>query len=145
MCLRSKKKTGKGGNTSSYELFDKYGVENCKITLLEVCSCNSKDELTKRELTKRESHYIKSMLCVNKVVPNRTYAEWRNDNREQYIIIRKKYRDANKEKISLSEKVTNICECGFTHRHWEKCKHFRTKKHLKFMAETESLENQSNI
>jgi hypothetical protein len=43
-------KKGKGGaNMSSYHLFDKYGIENCSIMLLETYPCNSKDELRGRE------------------------------------------------------------------------------------------------
>ena len=34
---------------SSFELFEKYGIDNCQITLIENYSCNSKDELTSKE------------------------------------------------------------------------------------------------
>ena len=47
-------------NTSSFYLFDKYGVENCKIELLELYPCNSK-----AELTAREGHHQRNNDCVN--------------------------------------------------------------------------------
>jgi hypothetical protein len=46
---------------TSFLLFDEYGVDNCKIVLIEECKCNSKDEKNAKE-----GHYIKSFQCVNK-------------------------------------------------------------------------------
>ena len=36
-------------NTRSFDLFDEFGIENCKIELVENCPCNSKEELRRRE------------------------------------------------------------------------------------------------
>ena len=47
--------------TTSYLIFDEYGVKNCQIVLLESYPCNSKDELESRK-----AFFIKSMDCVNK-------------------------------------------------------------------------------
>ena len=35
--------------TSAFAIFDEYGIDNCKIELVEVFPCNSKEELHKRE------------------------------------------------------------------------------------------------
>ena len=44
--------------TSSFKLFEKYGVENCEIILLETCPIS--------ELHNREKYYIQeSLSCVN--------------------------------------------------------------------------------
>jgi hypothetical protein len=83
----------------SFNLFEKYGLENCKITLLEICSCNSKDELLSRE-----AHYIKTLKCVNKKIPLRTNSEWIEDNKEQYLRVKMNYLDANREEISAKAK-----------------------------------------
>ena len=72
-----KYKNGKGSKTTSFDLFDKYGIENCKIVLVELCPVKSKDELLSRE-----AYYIRNFGCVNKYIPLRTPAEYRNDNRE---------------------------------------------------------------
>ena len=45
----------------SYNLFEKYGLENCSIFLIEQFSCKSKDELRTRE-----GFYIKTIKCINK-------------------------------------------------------------------------------
>ena len=122
----------KVGKFSSYDLFDKYGVENCKITLLEVCSCNSRDELTSRE-----SHYIRTLKCVNKCVPGRTRIEYRADNREYILNDKKNYRAANRESIALNRKIPFECECGSICRKEDKTRHYRTDKHLEYVANKE--------
>jgi adenylate kinase family enzyme len=80
--------------TTSFLLFEKYGVENCKIVLIENVKANSKDELLSRE-----SFYIKSMSCVNKCIPMRTEKEWRKDNKETLKKNRKLYHENNKDNI----------------------------------------------
>lgn len=44
-----------------YSFFDEYGVENCKIELLEFFPCDSKIELDRKT-----NEYIKVLNCVNK-------------------------------------------------------------------------------
>ena len=56
-----------GRKTTSLEIFEKYGIDNCRIVLVELCPCDTKDELTRRE-----AHFIRTMDCVNKVIPHRT-------------------------------------------------------------------------
>jgi len=63
--------------TTAWILFEKYGVENCKIELLETYPCNSKDEQNKKE-----SEYIRQMPCVNRCIPDRTKAEYCRTYRE---------------------------------------------------------------
>ena len=95
---------------TSYGLFDKYGLDNCIIVLLENVNANTKDELLARE-----AHYIKSMKCINKVIPLRTRQEYKQDNKDKIIEYRKRnkehiklknkeYRERNKEQIKLKNK-----------------------------------------
>ncbi len=100
---------------SSHIIFDKYGVENCKILLLENYPCNTKDELNRRE-----GEHIKQLNCVNKQIAGRTNHEYYEDNKEAIIdkqkkyyelnndkrvAIRKKYNDANREAIAVEHKI----------------------------------------
>ncbi len=94
---------GEGSKIRSIELFEEYGLGTCSITLLETFPCNSKDEAHGRE-----AYYIRSMECVNKVIPNRTRKEYMQDNKE---IIKeykkeysKQYRFDNKEEVAKSKK-----------------------------------------
>ena len=76
---------GKSNEARSFEIFDDYGVENCKIELIEEFSCNNKDELRKRE-----GHFIKTTECINKQIAGRTKQEYNQDNAEQRKIVKKK-------------------------------------------------------
>jgi hypothetical protein len=87
-------KNGKRTKVMSFDLFDKYGVENCQIILLETVNCNTKDELLARE-----AHYIKTLKCVNKCIPNRTYKEWYDYNKQEITEKNKKYKEKHKVKI----------------------------------------------
>ena len=98
-------------NITAHQLFDKYGIDNCRIVLLEsVNYCESKDELTARE-----AYYIKNNKCVNKNVPNRTKKEYYNEV----------YKD-----VALAQ---YICECGSTVCAQGKNRHNKTIKHQKYL------------
>ena len=51
-------KTGKTNkNLSVFEIFDEFGIEDCKIELIENYPCSCKEELLRRE-----GHYIKALI-----------------------------------------------------------------------------------
>jgi hypothetical protein len=131
-------KQGIGGKVSSFELFEEYGVENCIIVLLESCSCKSKDEKNARE-----SHYIRTMECVNKKIPDRKKEEYAktdqfkqvkarldkkhyDKNKEKLIAYQKDHREKNKEKFSAIIE----CQCGSKFQFENKYHHLKTKKHM---------------
>jgi hypothetical protein len=93
-------KNGKYNMVTSYLIFEKYGVENCKIVLLENYPCESKDQLSARE-----AHFIRTLECVNKVVPLRTKAEYYVDNREAITEKHKAYRETNRVEIAEKAKA----------------------------------------
>ena len=107
----------KGSHVRSYDLFDKYGLENCKIYLIENFPCP-----TINELHAREGHYIKTLKCVNKLVAGRTDKEYREDNKEKIKEVKKKYYESNKEEISEYQKQY-YCENGEKVR--TRCKLYR--------------------
>ncbi len=133
-------------NTTSFEIFRKYGVENCRIILLE--SVNAEN---KHELQAREAYYIKTLECVNKCVPLRTKTEWGQDNadsikeqKQNYYkqnkidINRKheKYYALNKEKI-LEHKKAKYEEDKVSIL--EKCKNYRQANKEKITAHLKEL------
>jgi hypothetical protein len=135
---------------TSFKLFDDYGAENCQIVLLETYPCSSRDELTAKE-----AQYIKSMTCVNIVVPGRTKSEYyacHKENRAKYVEQNKekireyhaKYIEQNKEKVKEQQKEYYRnnkerlsqpfnCECGCVINKDKKPRHQRTKKHIDLM------------
>ena len=77
---------GKGGNTKSFQI-----IERCdySIVLIENVNCE-----TKEELFKRERYHIESNTCINKVIPLRTRAEYRDEHKEE---IKQYYLDHKEE------------------------------------------------
>ena len=110
------KKFLRGSNrpTRSYDLFNEYGLENCKIELIEYYKCD-----TLQELRRREGEHIRNTECVNKQVAGRTQKEYREDNkervqanaktwwkkyyeehREEIIAQKSEYREKNRDKVN---------------------------------------------
>jgi hypothetical protein len=71
---------------SSKLLFEEFGLENCKIELIELFPCNSREELNKKE-----GEHIRSNICVNKCIPNRTIKELYIANRPYRLLYQKEY------------------------------------------------------
>ena len=90
-------------NDKKYErsmmLFDEFGVENCKIELIENYPCNSKDELFKRE-----GHYIQQLDCVNRIQVGRTRKDYYNDNQEDILEKKKQYRQDNLARLKEKDR-----------------------------------------
>ena len=86
------KNAGKGDNITVYKIFDEFGIENCKIELVELCPCASK-----MELERKEGEYIKNNECVNKIIAGRTAKEWAKDHPDQVRVKSKKYYNTHKE------------------------------------------------
>ena len=58
---------GRNKHSNSRVLFDEYGVDNCKIELIEHYPCDSKEQLLRRE-----GYHIQNTECVNRCVAGRT-------------------------------------------------------------------------
>ena len=80
--------------TSTYEMFETYGVNNCKIELVEAYPCDSK-----RDLERHEGEIIMTTNCINQVVAGRTPEEYRRDNSEIRKIKNKERYLANREHL----------------------------------------------
>ena len=104
--------------TSSYLLFDEYGVDSCKIELLEIVKTNNRNETNKIE-----GKYIKELNAINKHTAGRTNEEYYQINREQ--LIKKK-----------NEKLQ--CECGIKYCRSNKARHLLNHKHINYI---ESINN----
>jgi hypothetical protein len=83
-------KNGKYHKFTVFDLFDKYGIENCQIYLLESVNANTKDELLARE-----GYFIKTLNCVNKIINGRTKKEYYRDNENKIKEYAKQYQKEN--------------------------------------------------
>jgi hypothetical protein len=121
-------------NRSSYYIFEKYGLENCKIVLIEEISFFHIDELRKKE-----NEYIMNNKCCNKLkaykeviikpklikyIPN--YKKVKIENKKEYDA---KYRLLKSDEINEQLK----CECGGKYLKRHNSTHIKTKKHLKYI------------
>ena len=106
-------KKGKGSHIRSYDLFDKYGIENCQILLIESFPCQTRDELSSRE-----GYYMRTIKCVNKNIAGRSYEE-----------TCKQYRENNIDKIN--EKL--LCVCGGKYTRSNYSHHCKSKKHQSYI------------
>ena len=95
---------------SSHKLFDEFGIANCKIELVELYPCDSREELARRE-----GHYIKSNPCVNKAIAGQTQKEWR---------------EANSEELKQKKNSKHMCpSCGGSYTNSNQRAHERTTMH----------------
>jgi hypothetical protein len=112
-------------NYSVFRIFEKYGVNGCRIVLVELCPCDSRDELLKREV-----HYVRASDCVNKYIPSRTNKQYVKDKEEKIRIHKKQYNGSHAE----DKKIKAICICGSTFRKTDTNRHERTTKHINYLA-----------
>ena len=82
-----KKDHSRIGKSMSYELFEKFGVDNCKIVLLETVNVSNIEQLRQRE-----QYYIETLNCVNKCAAYLT--------EEQKMMWRKQYYEQNKTHLN---------------------------------------------
>ena len=155
-CDMKKRKDGKCKYTTSFKILE---YPTCYIELLENYSCNSREELEKKE-----GEYIRSMECVNRCVAGRTQKEYRQDNidivrererqyardnsnhikeyKKQYRLDNadkikeqtKQYRLDNADKIKEHANQKHNCECGGSYTHKNIRRHEKTKKHQAYIT-----------
>ncbi len=141
---------------SSFVLFEKYGIENCKIILIENYPCDNKDELRAREeyyrkehktvnkyksyITEQEKKEKNNKNIKKRYAENEKYREQAKDRANKYrkknIIKVKKYDcERNKKKNKMYSKIKKICECSASINYKNYSQHKKTKKHIKAMNE----------
>ena len=91
---------------SVFSIFDLYEIDNCRIVLIELYPCDTKDQLTSRE-----AFYIKQNNCVNRVIPGRTQKQYALDNKEYIKELQKDYYDDNKQQYKqyYNDNKEHIC------------------------------------
>ena len=80
-------------NIFLYQKIRETNLENWYIELYEEFSCESKEQLNKRE-----GEVIREIGTLNKRIEGRTQKEYREDNKEKILQSMKEYREKNKEK-----------------------------------------------
>ena len=134
--FRMHKKDSKYSCSSSI-LFDKYGLDNCKIELIEIYPCENKEELRKRE-----GYWIRHEDCVNKNIPDRSKQEWTEQNKERinryvkeycanHLLEKQKYDSEYYKKTRLIRSERMDCPiCGITYTRQHQKRHERSQRHI---------------
>ena len=140
-------KTTGAKNVTVFQIFDKYGIDNCRIVLIELCPCDTKDELLKRE-----AYYMKLFPCVNTHIPiksqntkkeyeqdyhtehkeerNQKSRQYNSDHKEQIRTYKLEY---NKMRVEITKQKV-ACICGSTFRKLDTNRHEQSIKHINYIA-----------
>lgn len=104
---------------SSAKMFEKHGLDNCKIELIESFPCDSR-----KMLEAREGWYMNEYDCVN-------------GNKAGVILSKAEYntqyQKENKELIKTRKNQKHNCQCGGKFTHTSKVRHMKTNTHQEFI------------
>lgn len=119
-----------------FEIFDEFGVENCKIELIEEYECENRSQLERKE-----GEHIKNNECINKYIAGRTHKEYVQDNKERIDEYKKEWYEQNINRLTaykkdwyeqnknrILEKIN--CECGSSYVKCCESRHNKSKKHI---------------
>lgn len=114
---------------SSFEIVK---LDDCYIELLENFSCNSRDELNKREgeLIRQHKNNI-----VNINIAGRKILEYYDDNKTEILEQKREYYNINKNKILEQKRIKTLCECGCDIALHYLNRHKKSQKHIKMLSE----------
>ena len=101
-------------NHKLYEMFDTYGIKNCKIVLIEEFKCTSKDELNKKLM-----EVINKTTCINYKYDNANLSE-------PVVRVRRK---------PIIDENHLTCPCGGRCTVFNTKQHSLTKKHKKYVED----------
>ena len=84
---------------TAFSMFNEYGIEDCKIELLENYPC-----ISKAELMAREGHHQRINDCVNTFRAGRKSQKYYQDNRDKQKDQNRRYRQENPDKTVKKSK-----------------------------------------
>ena len=134
---------------TSFILFEKYGIDNCVIEVLEQFTYD------KNKIKERERYHIDINLCINIQMPGRSKKQYAIDNkehlkikakelfeknREQNLLKKKEYREKNKER----DYEPFVCSCGGKYTRQGISRHLKTLKHTDYLAIINNVDNIQN-
>ena len=116
-------------------VFDKYGTANCHIELIELCPCNSREELERTE-----KQFIRQNVCVNqrlkfevdKLAYNKEYSK---THKEQIRKQKQDFRANNPERYATYARNKKVeCPCGSIYTKSDQSSHLKTKRHQTYLT-----------
>lgn len=127
-------KEGKGDNISTHEYYNKYGIENFNIELVEELEFEKEGELEKRE-----QYYIDTFDCVNirnaftGLTKVEYKAEYYQKNKEKLAERKAEWYQKNKEELNEKRKEKVPCVCGSIVSKNNLARHNKSQKHQNYL------------
>ena len=122
---------------SIYKYFEEYGIDNFKIVLIKEYDVWREHNKDRKHLEAYEQLWINKLICCNTkncFNINRFYTkDYRLKNKVYRSEYNKKYIEEHKEQIKEKLKIKYTCICGSITLRYNKTKHEKTKKHLKYL------------
>ena len=113
----TKWKNNRHDKSKSFDIFEKYGVENCRMILIK-----EYDVVDREHLEIYETLWIYKLKSINNHIPFGIKKLWS----KQY------YKD-NKDQISIKKNQKLKCTCGGSYTKTNKSTHMKTKKHQTYL------------
>ncbi len=88
---------------ASFDIFDRYGIDNVKIELVEAFPCENT-----KQLREREGHFIRTIPCVNYNIPCQTEKERAKKYYQSHKQELKQYRDAHLEERKIYRQKNKV-------------------------------------
>ena len=122
------------------------GWENWNMQAIEIYNTDNKIKARIRE-TKLMEDYKSNLNMRKSYISQEEKKEYKieydkNKNKDYYLIKSKEYYNNNKEEINKRRKELIICECRCEIRKDTLKRHKRSLKHIKFITETNNLNNE---
>jgi hypothetical protein len=105
-------KKDKADYVTMYLLFDKFGLENMKIELVEEYPCENL-----QQLRQREGFYIRNENCINKNIAGRSLCEYYQDNKDKIDELHRQYYADNKDICARRKELYNPVKQRERERH----------------------------
>ena len=123
-------KNGKAGYTTSFDLFDKYGTESCKIVEIssQICDKSTRDAVESGRILLHRADIAK--VCVN----NRLPGVWTDAEKKAYD---KQYQEEHVDALKAYRNEKNICnKCLGKFTTVNKTTHEKSNKHQQSLQPT---------
>jgi len=127
------------GSTTANILFEKYGIENCKIELVELYPCQ-----TVEELRKREGEYIRNNDCVNKMMKGSMF-DISAYNKKQYIKHREQRIQSQKEYYNDNKEIFKEVYIKNREKRIQYQKEYREKRDLTPEQKVKQLQKENEL
>jgi len=124
----------------AFPCLDKYQLEDreAELQLADWDGCVNKHVAGAVRRAGGEQAYKKLYYDANADEIKAKNKVYREANPDEIKAKTKLYREANKEKIRAHQNKKCTCSCGATHRHADKARHLRTKRHQNYEAVAKS-------